>query len=86
MMTRSIFPIAAIAVLAWGIKQSAAQQPDPAALARIIPVLQQQRNDALDKAALAEARALQSADALRQTQDEVAKLKAELAAAKPAKE
>lgn len=49
----------------------AQQQPDPAVIQRIIPSLQQQRNEAMDKAALAEARAAQLAE-------EVQKLKAEL--------
>jgi len=52
-----------------------AQQPDPTILQRVIPSLQQQRNEAMDKAALAEARAAQLAE-------EVQKLKAELERAK----
>lgn len=58
------------------------QQIDPATLQRIIVSLQQQRNEAMDKAALAEARAAQLAEALRQAQDEAQKLKAELAKGK----
>lgn len=54
----------------------AQQQPDPAFLQRVIPPLQQQRNEAYDKAALAEARAALLAE-------EVKRLQAELDKAKP---
>lgn len=53
-------------------------QPDVTILQRIIPSLQAQRNEALDKAVLAEARAAQLAE-------EVQKLRAELEKSKEPK-
>jgi len=61
----------------YSLAQSAQQQPDPVVLQRIINSLQGQRNEAMDKAALAEARAAQLSE-------EVQRLKTE-AAAKEAK-
>jgi hypothetical protein len=54
----------------------AQQQSDPAFVQRIIGPLQQQRNNALDAAAVAQARADQLAE-------ELEKLKAQLAAKEP---
>lgn len=51
--------------------QQPQQPPDPAFMQKAIGAMQQQRNQAYDQAAIAEARAAQLAD-------EVAKLKAEL--------
>lgn len=55
-----------------------AQQPDPAFLQKLIPSLEAQRNDAMNKAAVAEAKAAQLAE-------EVQKLKADAQKAKEAK-
>lgn len=55
---------------------SAQQQPDPAAMIRLIPILQDQRNAAMDAAAVALSKAAQLTE-------EVQKLKAELAKINP---
>jgi hypothetical protein len=68
-MKRLAFVLALIALPAL------AQQSDLATMQRIAASLQQQRNEAMDKAALASARAAQLAE-------EVQKLKAELEKAK----
>ena len=51
----------------------AQQQPDPAMLQKAIAVLQQQRNEAMDKAAAAEVKASQLADELQKLKAETEK-------------
>lgn len=53
----------------------AQQQPDPAALQKIAAALQAQRNEAMDKAALAEARAVQLAEEVQRLKIELDKFK-----------
>lgn len=55
---------------------SAQQQPDPIILQHVIPSLQAQRNEAQDKAALAEARAAQLAEEVQKLKAELEKMKA----------
>ena len=67
-MLRSVSFIILVAVLAASASAGAQQQVDSQ---RVLVALQQQRNEALDRAALAEAR-------LAQANDDVQKLKAEI--------
>jgi hypothetical protein len=53
----------------------AQQQPDPSLIRRIIPLLQQQRNEASDRAALSEAKAAQLSEEIEQLKAQLAKAK-----------
>lgn len=57
------------------VTSATAQQLDPAVLQRVIGSLQAQRNEAMDKAALAEARAAQLADELQKAKADAIKPK-----------
>ncbi len=59
------------------LRAAGAQQADPAILQRLIPVLQAQRNEWLDRAALAEARAAQLAEEVQRLKSELEKAKTE---------
>jgi uncharacterized lipoprotein YajG len=54
---------------------AAAQQPDPAALQRLLASIEQQRNNALNQAAVADARAAQMAEEVQRLRAELEKLK-----------
>lgn len=68
------FLMAAVMLLIFS-PASAQQQPDPAMMRRVIPLLQQQRNEASDRAALAEAKAAQLAEEVEQLKAQLAKSK-----------
>ena len=60
----------------------AQQQPDPAVMQRALNVLQAQRNQAMDSAAIAEARAVGLADDLAKAQAKIKELEPKAPAAK----
>jgi hypothetical protein len=73
------FLMAAVLSLVLSSAFAQQQQPDPAMMRRIIPVLQQQRNaafaDVSDRLALAEAKAAQLAEEVEQLKAQLAKTK-----------